>query len=106
MKIDAVAQAIKRDLESIVLQALRVEPPREPRRTHQPDRAFFEHASADTGEHVLLAGSLQNQGVDADTMQELTQQQARRPRADDDDLLAHSGRPPGPGASCPLTSTG
>jgi len=49
----------------------------------QADRALFQHAGADPRQHVIAVLALQDDVVDADTMQQLSEQHAGRPRADD-----------------------
>ena len=54
----------------------------------QVDRDLFDDAGADAAEHVLAGLPLQDDVVDAVLVQQLAEQQARRPGADDGDLGA------------------
>ncbi len=49
----------------------------------QCDRSLFKQAGADAAEHIVRGLAFQNDVVDATAVQQLPQQQARRPRAND-----------------------
>jgi len=54
----------------------------------QRDHALFEDSRPDATEHVLAGVALADYVVDARALQELSEQEAGRPRADDGDLGA------------------
>src|SRR5262249_26273885 len=75
--------------ESVVDLALAVHPLAALRLAHQLGEAVLQHAGADAREHVVAAVFLEHDVVDALEVQELGQQQPRRPAADDADLNLH-----------------
>ena len=54
----------------------------------QVDGDLLQHPGADAAQHVVAALAFQNDGIDARLVQQLAQQQARRPRANDGHLGA------------------
>ena len=88
VEVDAVQAAVERQRDAVMRQPLFMQPRAGFRLVEQVDRALLEHAGADAGEHVLAARPLEDDIVDADAGQQLAEQQAGRPRADDDDLRA------------------
>jgi hypothetical protein len=89
VEIDATATAVEGEFDAVMQQPLRVEPRREPNLAHKPDCSLLQHAGPHARQHMRLADALEDQRIDADAVQELAEQQARRPRSDDDDLLPH-----------------
>ena len=108
-EVDPMAAAGEADLEPVVDQAFAPQPGADPGLVQQVDRALLEHPGADPLLDVAPAVALQHDRVDAVPMQQLRQQQARRPGADDADLgLDHRPRSrgraalqPSPGAILP-----
>ena len=59
-------------------------------RGHQVHGSLLEDAGADALDHVVLAAVFENDGVDARTMEQMTEHQPGRPGSDDGDLGAKS----------------
>ena len=84
-----MARAVEGKLDTVVPKPLLIEACRQSDLAHEPDCALLEHAGPHPRQHMRLADPLEDQRIDADAVQELTEQQPRWPRPDDDDLLAH-----------------
>ncbi|MEZ5741696.1 MAG: hypothetical protein R3E68_21200 [Burkholderiaceae bacterium] len=74
------------DAGAVVHAALRVQPPAKAMLAKHLDRATLEYAGADPLQHVGARGLLENQAVDAGPVQDVSEHQAGRTAADDDDL--------------------
>src|SRR5688500_9977444 len=81
-EVDPMAAAGEADLEPVVDQAFAPQPRADPGLVQQVDRALLENPGADPLLDVAPAVALQHDRVDAVPMQQLRQQQARRPGAD------------------------
>ena len=55
---------------------------------HQVNRALLEDTRADALDHMFLASVLENDGINARTMEEMTEHQPGRPATDNPDLGA------------------
>ena len=88
-EVDPVALAAEAELDAFVDQPEPAHPLADLRLLEQIDRALLEHAGADPPLDVLPAAPLQDDGLDALKMQELREQQARRPGPHDANLRAH-----------------
>ena len=80
--------ATKADLHAFVQKAFGMQPRCHARALEHVHGARLEHASADTARHVFRAAPLQQQCVDSLLVQQLTKQQPRGSRTDDDYLRA------------------
>ena len=54
----------------------------------QIDGDLLQHPGANAAQHIVAALAFQNDGIDACLVQQLAQQEARRPRANDGHLRA------------------
>lgn len=88
-EVDAVQAPIEGERYAGMRQTLGVQPIRRACLAEQVDGALFEHARANTPEHMLAARPLENACLDTDGGKQLTEQQAGRPGPDDSDLCAH-----------------
>jgi len=79
----------EQDVESPVDQAFAMQPLAHAGAVEHLDRALLEHAGADAAEDVLATAVFDDDGVDAGEVEQLPEQKAGRPRADDGDLYAH-----------------
>ena len=75
--------AAEGELDPVMDQALAVRARAGADLIEQRHRAFFEQAGADAAEHIVRRLALQDDVVNAVAVQQLPQQQSRRPRADD-----------------------
>ncbi len=73
-------------VDAVVLEPFRVEPPPEPDGAQQLDRGGLEHPGPLPGLAIRPAASLDHDGVDATEGEQVRQKQAGRPGADDADL--------------------
>ena len=85
-EIDAMAAAAEADLDPVVDEPFRIDPGAEPDRAQEVDDALLEDAGAHAGDHVLLRPVLEDDRLDALEVEQVREQQARRPCADDSDL--------------------
>ena len=85
-EIDAVALLADGDLDAVVLRALRGRAAPHARFAQDRDSALLDDARAHSSEHVVAAAPFEHDAVDARTLEQLREQQARWPRADDADL--------------------
>ena len=83
MHVDAVARAAEGELDAVMHQALAVRALAGADLVEQRHRSFFEQAGADAAEHIVRRLPLQDDVVDAVAVQQLPEQQSRRPGADD-----------------------
>ena len=90
-EVDAIALLADGDLDAVVLQPFALEPLRHARLAQDRDGALLDDAGAHAPEHVVAAAPLEDDAVDAGALEQLREQQARRPRADDADLRSCSG---------------
>ncbi len=89
VQIDSVPLAAGKDLEAGVHETLAMHSRADAGLVEQVDADLLEHPGADAAEHVVGRLPLEHDGIDARSVQELPQQQARRPGSDDRDLGAH-----------------
>ena len=89
LEVDAQPPGAEPQLDAIVYQAFGMQAFAYAKAVEHFDRALLEHAGADALEHIILAALLDDQRVDAGLVQQLAEQQPRRPRADDRNLDAH-----------------
>ena len=75
--------AAEGELDAVMDQALAVGARAGAHFVEQCDGTFLEQAGADTAEHVVRRLPFQDDVVDAVGAQQLSQQQSRRPRAND-----------------------
>ena len=80
----------ERDLDAVVRQPLGVEPGGAAGAVQQVDGALLEHAGADPAEDVVAADAVEDHRLDPGVVQQLAEQQAGRPRADDRHLRPHA----------------
>ncbi len=78
------------DARAVVHVPLGVEPLGKSVLAQHIDGRRLEHACADAGEHVVAALPLEDDALDAVPVQDLGEEQAGRPRADDADLRSHA----------------
>ena len=71
------------ELDAVMDQALAVRARAGADFIEQRDRAFFEKAGADAAEHIVRRLAFQDDVVDSVGVKQLSQQQSRRPRAND-----------------------
>ena len=93
-EVDPVVLAVEGQQDALVRQAFRVHPTAGSgavQKTHHP---FLEHAGAYAAKNVVFAHPVYHYVVDAGVGEQLSEQQARRPGADDGDLGAHVMDPP------------
>src|SRR5262249_34961251 len=79
--------------DAVVDAALALHPPADAAFDEQVRRALLQHASADGGLDLLAAAAFEHHGLDAVQVQQMREQQARRPGPDDAHLRTH-GRTP------------
>ena len=84
-QIDAMASATERHEDALVPHALANESLAESDLLEQVDRRLLEDAGADAIEHVALAADFDRDRIDPRPLQQVSQQQPRRSRADDAD---------------------
>jgi hypothetical protein len=83
MQIDPVALSAKSKLDALMDQAFAVRALAGADLIEQCDGAFFEKAGPDAAKYIVRRLTLQDDVVDAASMQQLAEQKAGRPRADD-----------------------
>ena len=83
MQIDPVALSAKGKLDAFMDQTFAVRALAGADLIEQCDGAFFQKAGPDAAKHVVWRLTLQDDVVDAAGVQQLTEQEAGRPRADD-----------------------
>ena len=88
-QVDAVADAVEAQLEALVHEPLALEPLAQPGGLEQVDRALLEHAGAHALLDVVAAARLEHDRLDAVAGEQVAEEQAGRPAADDADLGAH-----------------
>ncbi len=93
-QVDVVADPVVQQVDAMVAQALALQALAHTGCHQQVNRPLLQHASPDASFHVLAAAVLEDHGIDAGAVQQMAQQQACRPGADDRDLGAHPGLPP------------
>jgi thioredoxin-like negative regulator of GroEL len=70
--------------------AVALHAPGDLRLAHEVLEALLQHAGADPPQHVVAAAALQHHGRNPGQVQQLREQQARRPTPDDSDLGTHA----------------
>lgn len=104
-QVDVVPDPVEQQVDAMVAQALALQALAHAGCHQQVDRPLLQHARPDASFHVLAAAVLDDHGIDTGAAQQMTQQQACRPGADDRDLGAHRGLPP-PVSSLPAWPAG
>ena len=94
MHVDAVPRAAKGQFDAMVNQALAVRARAGADLVEQRHRAFFKQARTDAAEHVIRRLPFQDDVVDSVSVQQLPEQQSRRPRTDDCDFCPQTLFPP------------
>ena len=89
VEVDAVQRAAEGQFGAVVAQALGVHAGAHAGALQQVDRGLLQDAGADATQHVVGAALLDDDGVDAGTVQQRAQQQSGRTGADDGDLGSH-----------------
>src|SRR5262249_58859454 len=85
-EIDAVAAPAEAQLDAAVYQPLAPHAIAHAALGEQVYRALLQHAGAHAALAILAAAELQHDGLDAEEMQQMREQQPGRSRADDADL--------------------
>jgi hypothetical protein len=83
LHVDAMAHPAEGEFDAIMDEAFTVQPVTGADFAEQRHRPFFEQAGADTAEHIVRRLAFQNDAVDAASVEQLSQQQSCRSRADD-----------------------
>jgi hypothetical protein len=78
-----MARAAERQLDTMVDQALAVRARPGAYFIEQSHRPLFKEPRADSAEHIVRRLSFENDVVDSANVKQLSQQQSRRPRAND-----------------------
>ena len=86
VQIDTVAFAAEGKLDALMHEALAMQPFAGADLIEQGHGAFFQQAGADSAEHIFAGVALKDDVVDAVTVQQLSEQKARRPRTYDGNL--------------------
>ena len=87
--VDAAQFAVEARIDAVVDEALALHAGAEARRIDEIDRRLFEKTRAHAMLDIMAALRFEDDQFDAGEMQEVREQQSRRPRADDPDLRAH-----------------
>ncbi len=88
-QVDVVALAVDQQLEAVVDQSLASHARADAHLLKQVGGDLLEDSGADAAPHVFGGLALDDDVVDAGLVEQLSEQQARRPRADDGDLGTH-----------------
>ena len=88
MHINAVALAAEHQIDAVVDDALAADPSAHARFMQHVHRGLLQNTSADAAQHIIRALALDDDGVNACFVKQLTEQQPRRARANDGDLGA------------------
>jgi hypothetical protein len=90
-----MARAVEREVKAVVAHSLTPEPIADADLVHQVDGPLLQHARADALDHVVLAAVLEDDGVDAAQVQQVSEHEPRRAGADDGNLsrFVHGVRP-------------
>src|SRR4029077_1275188 len=88
MHVNELAAA-EADVDRLVDHAFAPQPPVEPELGHQVDGALLQHAGAHAVLHVGAAARFEHDAVDALAVEQMREEEPRRPRADDPDLRVH-----------------
>ena len=88
MHVDQLAVA-EADVDRLVDHAFAPQPLVEAELVHQVDGALLQHAGAHAILHIGAAARLEHDAVDAFAIEQMREEQAGRPRADDGDLCVH-----------------
>ena len=87
-----MAAAVEAELDAAVFEALALEAIADAEFVHELDGAVFEEAGADAFFDVLAGVELEDDGVDAETVEEEREEKAGRAGADDGYLGAHGSQ--------------
>src|SRR5690606_40339690 len=93
LEVDPDPPSRERELDALVDVALDGEALAESEPREHLGAALLEHAGPDAPENVGAAAALEHDVLDAGAVQEVGEQGARRPSADDRDLGAHRSPP-------------
>ena len=88
MHVDQLAVA-EADVDRLVDHAFAAQPLIEPKLGHQVDGALLQHAGAHAVFHIGAAARFEHDAVDALAIEQMREEEARGPRADDSDLRVH-----------------
>src|SRR5690606_35025624 len=92
-RVDALAFAPREDLAALVPAAFAMHSLADAGFVEQVHGDLLEHPGADAAQHVFAGPALEDHGVDAGLVQQLTEYQAGRAGADDCDLGSHERLP-------------
>lgn len=95
-----MALSSEENLDAAMHEAFAVHSAAYARFVHDVDASLLENAGTDATEHVLAGHALKDDCIDTGLVQQLTEQQPRRTRADDGDLRTRSSQ-----VACPFIST-
>jgi len=82
-QVEPVADPAEQQLDAVMDQSFMMQPLGDADFLEQADGALFQHAGPNPRQHIVAVLALQDDIVDAVAMQQLAQQHAGRPRADD-----------------------
>src|SRR5690606_19313247 len=88
-EVDAPASAVGEQLEAVVDEPFAMQALADAGLVEEVDRHLLQHAGTNAAEHVLARLSLEDDGVDAGPMQQLSKQEPGGPCTDDGDLGSH-----------------
>jgi hypothetical protein len=77
-KIDPVVAAVEGEREAVMRQPFSMHPCTGSGLVHQPDGALLKHPRTDPAKNIVLADTIQNDGLDAGFGQQLPKQQPGR----------------------------
>ncbi len=86
MQVDAMTRPAEGELDAVMHQPFAMGARAGANLIEQRNGAFLEQAGADAAKHILARLAFENDVVDAVTVQQLAEQQSRRPRANDCDF--------------------
>ena len=96
MQVNAVQVAIARDENPFVDLALTIHPFAALRFSHEIGEAVFQHASANSAQHIFAAMPFEHDRIHAPNVQQLGEEQSGRTAADDADMDLHTIPPSQP----------
>ena len=89
LQVDVVTLAAKTEVQPLMRQAFALQPFAHAHLDHQIDGALLQHPGAHALDHILLAAVFNDDRIDALQVQQVSQQQAGGPGADDANLCMH-----------------
>jgi hypothetical protein len=93
VQIDAMAAAVKSNLDAVMDQRFALEARSEARGDEQIDGALFEHSRAHALFDIFAAVALDDHGFDALQVEKMGEQESRRARSHDSNLRAQRAPP-------------